>query len=370
MTAPPPGPLARHLAELIDLQGPIPVSVYMAEVLGHPQFGYYMNREPFGREGDFVTAPEVSQMFGELIGIWCADAWQRMGAPGHYHLIELGPGKGTLMADLIRALRTIPGAVEGAEIHLIETSPRLADQQRETLTRAGIDNAVWHERLSAVPEGPTLLVANEFFDALPVRQFVNTTAGWCERLVNLKPGANTFEFVVAAQPSQDKDILPPEVLGAPEGSIAETCPVAQALVIDIAERISTSDGAALMIDYGAAQSAPGDSLQAVRGHQYFPVLGSPGEADLTAHVDFAALARAAESVGVATHGPLEQGQFLKALGIDLRASALERSATPEQTADMKTALDRLTAPDQMGTLFKVLALTRHDQMPPAGFDTP
>lgn len=368
MTAPDTGALARHLVDLIQVQGPIPVSVYMAEALGHPKYGYYMTREPFGREGDFITAPEVSQMFGELVGVWCVDIWQRMGSPARFHLIELGPGRGTLMVDLVRTLGAMPGAVDAAEIHFVETSPRLKDQQRATLERGGVGNAHWHERLADVPEGPAIVIANEFFDALPIRQYVHTREGWCERLVDLNPEDSSFQFVVAARPTLGADILAPNILGAPEGSVAETCPAGQALIADIADRINENDGAALIIDYGTAQSAAGDSLQAVRGHQYIPVLGAPGAADITAHVDFAALARSAGAEGVATHGPVEQGAFLKSLGIELRATALQQQATSDQASDLSTALDRLTTPNQMGQLFKVLALTRNDQLPPAGFD--
>jgi NADH dehydrogenase [ubiquinone] 1 alpha subcomplex assembly factor 7 len=370
LTGPDKGALARHLADLIHVQGPLPVSVYMAEVLSHPEFGYYMIREPFGREGDFITAPEVSQMFGELIGVWCADVWQRMGAPASLRLIELGPGRGTLMVDILSALGAIPGALNAAEIHFVETSPRLRDQQHDTLNRAGIGNAKWHERLAEVPDGPAIVVANEFFDALPVRQYVHTAVGWCERLVDLNAAGNGFQFIVADRPTHGANVLAPAVISAPMESIAEICPAGQALISDIADRINENDGAALIIDYGTATSAPGDSLQAVQNHRNVPVLVAPGSADLTAHVDFSALVRAAEAAGVAAHGPVTQGSFLESLGIELRATALRQNATPEQTDDLDTAVARLTAPDQMGDLFKVLALARRDQLPPAGFSAP
>jgi len=339
----------------------------MAEALGHPDFGYYKTRETIGRDGDFVTAPEVSQMFGELIGVWCADMWQRMGAPLKFCLVELGPGKGTLMADLMRALAAIPGAVEAAQIHLVETSPRLAAQQRQKLDAVGISGAHWHQRLEDVPNGASIVIANEFFDALPIRQFFRSGEGWRERLVDLDPDRNGFRFTLATRPTPDPEILPAELRSVPVDSIVEVCPTAQALVSDLAERISQDDGAALIIDYGPAQSGPGDSLQAVSDHDSHAVLDRPGEIDLTAHVDFYTLARVAKETGIAAHGPVTQGSFLEALGIDLRAAALAEHATPAQQQDLRTATDRLVSPDQMGELFKVMALTRADQHPPAGF---
>ncbi|NQV21371.1 MAG: class I SAM-dependent methyltransferase [Rhodospirillales bacterium] len=360
--------LTQHLAALIEVQGPIPVSVYMAEALGHPDLGYYMTREPLGRDGDFITAPEISQMFGELIGIWCVDAWQRMGSPLRFCLVELGPGRGTLMTDVVRALRAIPGAADAAEIHLVETSPRLAAEQRKNLEQAGISDAHWHQRFADVPGGPLIVIANEFFDALPIRQFVRAPDGWQERLIDLDPETGSFKFTVAARPCSDPNVIAPAVKGAPEGSIAETCPAALALIADLAERLSRHDGAVLIIDYGTAHSASGDSLQAVRDHAFHPILEAPGSADLTAHVDFAALTRTARSAGIATHGPVTQGQFLKTMGIEVRAAALAGQATPDQQQDLDAALTRLTSPDQMGDLFKVLALSRGDQLPPAGFE--
>ncbi len=368
MTPTAPDSLTRHLADLIQVQGPIPMSVYMAEALGHPDLGYYMTREPIGRDGDFITAPEVSQIFGELIGIWCVDIWQRMGSPPSFCLTELGPGKGTLMIDLVRALSAMPGVAEAAHIHMIETSPSLADQQRKNLDRAGIAGARWHQRLADIPRGPLIVVANEFFDALPVRQYVRTERGWHERLVDWDPAAECFRFVLAARPAADPEAVPQELKHAPEDEVVESCPAAQALVSDLAERLVKDDGAVLVIDYGSAESATGDSLQAVSGHATHPVLDRPGEADLTAHVDFAALAKAGQAAGAAAHGPVTQGSFLQALGIDLRAAALSEHATPAQQHDLQTAVERLCAPEQMGELFKALAFTRADHLPPAGFE--
>ncbi len=360
--------MTRHLADLIKAQGPIPVSVYMAEALGHPDLGYYMTRETIGRDGDFITAPEVSQIFGELIGVWCVDTWRRMGSPPGFCLTELGPGKGTLMTDLVRALRAMPGAAEAARIHMVETSPRLADLQRQNLAQAGITGVQWHQRLADVPREPVIVIANEFFDALPIRQFVRGKRGWRERLVDWDPGNGRFRFVLAARSTASPEAVPQQLKHAPEGSVAESCPAAQALVSDLAERLVEDDGAVLVIDYGPTHSATGDSLQAVSGHRAHPVLDRPGEADLTAHVDFAALIEAARKAGAAAHGPIPQGSFLRALGIDLRASALAEPATPAQKHDLAAAVARLTAPEQMGDLFKVVAFTRADHLPPAGFE--
>ena len=353
-------PLARHIARLIEETGPIPLSHYMALALGHPEHGYYMTRDPLGARGDFITAPEISQMFGELIGLWLAEAWTAQGAPAPFMLAELGPGRGTLMADALRAMRAVPGMTDAAEIHFVETSPVLREAQRERVPRA-----TWHERIDTLPAGPFFLIANEFFDALPVVQYQRTERGWCERYVGL--AEDRLVPVLAPVPLADDTSLPPAIRAAPTGAIAEISPASPAIAQAIATRIAAQGGAALIVDYGHARSAPGDTLQALRGHQYADPFDTPGEADLTAHVDFEALASAVRAGGAAAHGPVEQGRFLTALGIEARAAALRLRATATQARDIDAGLRRLTAPGEMGSLFKVLGIVPRGTPAPAGF---
>ena len=358
-------PLARHLAALIEQEGPISIADYMAACLGHPAHGYYATRDPLGAAGDFVTAPEVSQMFGELIGLWCADIWQRCGSPAPIRLVELGPGRGTLMRDALRAASVAPGFADAAHVHLVETSPVLRAAQA-----ANVAAAKWHDSFHDVPDGPSILIANEFFDALPIRQFVRTERGWHERrvAVGADTGCPRFQPVLAPDPVALADDLPPAFRDAPVGGIVETSPASVAHMSEIARRVATDGIAALVIDYGHTQSAPGDTLQAVRGHTFADPFAAPGEADLTAHVDFAALAAAADAAGARVHGPVTQAAFLTSLGIDARAERLQATATESQARDIDAALARLTGRDQMGDLFKAVAVARADGPAPAGFE--
>jgi NADH dehydrogenase [ubiquinone] 1 alpha subcomplex assembly factor 7 len=355
-------PLGEHIARLIRAAGPIPISQYMALALGHPEHGYYMTRDPLGARGDFITAPEVSQMFGELAGLWIADTWLKQGRPSPVVLCELGPGRGTLMADALRALRSVPGFLDAARLHLVETSPALRAAQKTQLPQA-----TWHDRFDDVPEGPLFLIANEFFDALPIAQFVKTERGWCERHVALSDDGLRLVPALAPVPTS-ATVLPPAVREAAAGSIAEISPASVAIAEAIGERIARRGGAALVIDYGHARSAPGDTLQAMRAHRYADPFDAPGEADITAHVDFEALALGVARGGARACGPVEQGAFLKALGIEARAAALKARADARQAQDIDSAVQRLTAPDQMGSLFKVLGVLPADAPAPAGFD--
>ncbi len=370
--------LARLLARRILLDGPLPVSAFMAEALGHPRLGYYTRQDPFGAAGDFTTAPEISQMFGELVGLWCVDSWVRMGGPGPFHLVELGPGRGTLMRDILRAAAVVPQFQANATLHLVETSLTLRARQREMLEAQRNGMAIhWHDRLEAVPDGPTLLVANEFFDALPIRQVEKTAHGWFERLVDLDPAgtedAPRFRFVLEAFGSSGTRLVPVMLRDrAAVGSVVEVSPVSCAVARLIGARLAAHPGAALFIDYGYGHGpAVGDTLQALRRHAFAPVLDDPGEADITAHVDFAALAAAARSAGAEAFGTVEQGDWLAALGIRQRAAALSAKANAAQAADIRSALARLVDADQMGRLFKLLALTSPGAFPdggaPAGF---
>jgi SAM-dependent MidA family methyltransferase len=330
----------------------------MSLALSHPTLGYYMTRDPFGPSGDFVTAPEISQMFGELIGLWAQEAWRAAGSPSPTHLVELGPGRGTLMSDILRVARISPDFLNAIDVHLVETSPALERVQRRTL--AGSPRPIaWRNNFASVPRGPSIVIANEFFDALPVRHFVKTARGWRERLVGLDEYG---EFTFGAAERVEPDLR----VAAPEGSIIEIGAIGARLMEDIAARVVEDGGALLAVDYGYTQTTLGESLQAVASHRYVDPLAYPGEADLTTHVDFAALARAAKSKGARVQGPVTQGYFLDQLGIAQRAEALQKRATPEQRADIAAAAERLAGSGDprkyMGDLFKVLAVT-HPHMP-------
>lgn len=341
-------PLGEKLIARIRAAGPVTVADYMAACLGDPAYGYYMRREPFGRYGDFVTAPEVSQMFGELIGVWAIVAWESLGSPRRFVLAELGPGRGTLMADLARIVRVKPAFPEAVEIHLVETSPRLRAVQEKTL--AGTGMAIrWHESIATLPELPTIIVANEFFDALPVRQFVWSGEAWSERMIGLgADGKLTMGLRPVDQPS------PASAL--PAGAVVEISPIGTAIMGEIAGRLARLGGAALVIDYGSDRPGFGDTLQAVQAHQYADPLAEPGEADLTAHVDFTALAKAARASGAETRPVITQAVFLDRLGLARRAGTLMAGKDEATRKAIEAAVERLTGPKAMGDLFKVLAI--------------
>ncbi|MBF0325261.1 class I SAM-dependent methyltransferase [Magnetospirillum moscoviense] len=350
--------LTALLAERIRLGGPVAVADFMAEALFHPELGYYTSREPFGAQGDFTTAPEISQMFGEMIGLWAIVAWQMLGSPERLVFVELGPGRGTLMSDMLRTIANVGACRAALEIWLVEASPRLAARQAQTLVGHDIH---WAERFDDLPDGPMVLVANELFDALPIRQHVHHQGRWHERMVNLEaPG-----FAFTAGPHSRPDLPDALLDDAPDGAIAETCPAGRTLAAAIGARIARQPGLALVIDYGHPRSALGETLQAVSRHRFHPVLEAPGSADLTAHVDFEALAQAA--MPARAWGTVTQGEFLKRLGIETRAALLAQAGGPKVSADIAGQLRRLIDSDEMGTLFKVLALA-HPALPaPPGF---
>jgi NADH dehydrogenase [ubiquinone] 1 alpha subcomplex assembly factor 7 len=323
-----------------------------------------MTRDPIGREGDFTTAPEVSQMFGELLGLWAAAVWKSMGMPNPVRLIELGPGRGTMMADALRAIRVLPPLYESIDIHLVEINPVLRERQRATLS--GARNITWHDSLDDVPEGTAVILANEYFDVLPVHQVVRRETGWHERVVNLDDDGK-LSFGAAEDPIPRFEVLlPPLVRAAPIGAVFEWRPDHE--MMKIATRVRDQGGAMLAIDYGHMRSDAGDTFQAIARHSFADPLKHPGQADVTAHVDFQALARAAEDVGARVHGPVTQGDFLKRLGIETRALTLMGKATPEISADISAALKRLTDSGRggMGSMFKVLAVTQPDLTMVAG----
>jgi NADH dehydrogenase [ubiquinone] 1 alpha subcomplex assembly factor 7 len=360
-------PLAEALARRIRAQGPLTVAEFMAEALGHPEYGYYMTRDPFGRRGDFTTAPEISQVFGELIGLWCADLWQRAGRPAPILLVELGPGRGTLLADALRAARRAPAFLEALRLHLVETSPVLRRAQEKTLR--GYD-LVWHETIATLRPGPALVIANEFFDALPIRQFVKTDGGWHEKLVGLAADADALAFALSPGPSPATALIPPSFRNASPGTVCEVGTASCTVADTLASRLAAEGGAALIIDYGYFPRALGDTFQAVRRHRRHDPLEAPGSADLTAHVDFAGLGEAARAAGGRVFGPVTQGAFLEALGIAARSERLLQRASPGQAADIGIAVRRLIDPGEMGTLFKALAIAAPGWPAPAGFQEP
>lgn len=344
--------LTNHLVARIREDGPLSIADYMRDALTHPDYGYYTQHQPLGADGDFTTAPEISQMFGELLGAWCVAVWHSMGAPSPFTLIEPGPGRGTLMRDMLRAaLQLAPAWHEAAQICMIEVSEPLILEQRTLLEPLGCSIS-WHDSLNALPDMPILLVANEFLDALPIQQWFYRESGWHERQVHLaENNALVFGEAKAAEhpPGAPTTVAP--------GDIYEYCPEAHQLMQQLATHATTQPLAALFIDYGYTAHEHGDSLQAMQNHRYHDVLQNPGMADLTAHVDFARLADTARTAGARIHGPVTQGAFLQTLGIGSRAATLCRNASPQQQRDVYQALHRLTASEEMGRLFKVMALS-------------
>jgi NADH dehydrogenase [ubiquinone] 1 alpha subcomplex assembly factor 7 len=354
--------LSEILQRRIAAEGPITIADFMTSALLHPEHGYYTGKDPFGAYGDFITAPEISQMFGELIGLWCAATWQQMGMPRNISLVELGPGRGTLMTDALRALRIAPAFLEHVAIHLVEASPTLRAIQKSTLSAYDV---TWHDGLESLPECPCLHIANEFLDALPIRQIVRQDDNWHERLVSHH--GNKFIFILDKAPSPLATLLPETIAkNAPPQSLIEISPTVLSVAKAVSDRIVRNEGAALFIDYGHEVTGPGETLQAVRAHQPVDILDAPGTADVTAHIDFAAFARAASNTSV--HGPLEQGDFLMRLGIEARRKTLSQEATQQTHNEIDQAFRRLTAPEEMGRLFKVIALAPNGAPVPAGFE--
>ncbi len=360
-------PLEAEIRRLIGIAGPMPIAQYMRLCLTHPQYGYYINRDPFGAGGDFITAPEISQMFGEIVGLWLASVWQQLGAPENIRLIELGPGRGTMLIDAVRAAKAVPGFQAAIVLHLVEISPALQKVQERRLESLGLP-VLWHSALEEVPAGPCLIVANEFIDALPIHQAVKQKDGWHESAVVIGADGALAIGAMREPLAHFEATLPRGLRQSPEGSIYEWRP--DAVTLEIGRRVR-KDGAALLIDYGHAWYGLGETLQAVAGHTFADPLRSPGEVDLTAHVDFQALAQAAESIGGRVHGPVAQRDWLRRLGIDQRAAALKAHAPYGKSTEIDQALSRLTASGArgMGELCKVLAIAdpKLDQLP--GFET-
>jgi SAM-dependent MidA family methyltransferase len=356
-------PLGQKIARLIEAQGPIPISQFMMLALHDPEHGVYAARDAIGREGDFITAPEISQMFGELIGLWVLETWRQQGCPKRIRLAEFGPGHGTLMKDVLRAARLDANFLAAVDVMLIETSPALTAIQAQTLKTAPVTPR-WSEKIGdALNDTPLFLLANEFFDALPIHQYAKTEQGWHERMVVADGGALDFALAPMAVPG----LAIPEDRGPAEtGAIFETSPAASALAEEIAAHIAQKGGAALIVDYGHAGTGFGETLQAIARHKAAPLLDAPGTADLSAHVDFAAIAQAAERGGAKAYGPMDQGTFLESLGLAQRAQQLAKK-NPAQAQTVDAAYRRLTAADQMGKLFKALAILPPAAPAPPGF---
>jgi len=347
--------LKDHLLARIALEGPMRLDDYMQSCLLHPDWGYYTTREPFGEKGDFTTAPEISQMFGELVGLSLAQCWLDQGAPAPFTLAELGPGRGTLMADALRACAGVPGFVDAAQVILVEASPALRAVQRETLSAHKV---TWQNSVSDLPDAPLFLIANEFFDALPIRQFVRQGAGWAERLVGAAGGTLTYGLgPVAPQPALDHRLKDTR-----DGDLVELRGAAAEIMQRLGTLISQQGGAGLIFDYGDWR-ALGDTLQALENHQPANPLGTPGRADLTAHVDFEALT---DACPCAFSKVTPQGVFLERLGITARAQKLAHTLTGGALQSHIAAHRRLTHPTEMGNLFKVMGLYQAGHTPPPG----
>jgi SAM-dependent MidA family methyltransferase len=345
----------------------MPVSQFMALCLCHPVHGYYTTHDPLGSDGDFTTSPEVSQMFGELLGLWAAAVWHQMGAPPQVRLIELGPGRGTMMLDMLRAAHVMPDFRKAAAVHLIETSPALLQRQRETLGKVDV-TIVWHDALADVPDGPAIIIANEFFDALPLNQAVKLEDGWHERVIALDPKGNLV-FAVGPEPFKFfEQTLPAPARTAGVGSIYEWR--GDGYTLEVARRVVRGGGGALIIDYGHIESMVGDTFQAMRARRKSDPLAAPGFSDVTAHVDFQALAQVAEGMGARVHGPIDQGTLLRRLGIEQRAANLKKVAPSDKAAAVDLALARLTAGGKtgMGSMFKAIGLSAPQLTALPGFD--
>jgi len=333
--------------QLIAEHGPLPLDRYMALCLGHPKFGYYMTRDPLGAAGDFTTSPEISQVFGELLGVWCVAAWEAVGQPSPFALVELGPGRGTLMADILRATAGMKEFREAAQIHLVEMSPVLRDIQQEKLG----PEVTWHLAIDSLPEQPMIFVANEFFDALPVRQLVKRAGAWTER------------HVVVEQGDLALGEIPTPGVPAKADGLYEISPISFAIAEELGARLKALGGAGLIIDYGHLKSAAGDTLQALKAHKPCGILDYPGSSDLTAHVDFEALAHGFAAGGAEALSPMTQGKFLKAMGIDMRLQKLTQKLKGAEAQEFVAGATRLVDDAQMGQLFMVMGVVQAAHAP-------
>lgn len=349
--------LETEIRTRIEAEGPLSIAEYMTLCLTHPSEGYYTNRHPIGgrNDGDFITAPEVSQMFGELIGVWCMEVWRALGSPKPFNLVELGPGRGTLIRDLLRAGKAIPEFINAAKIHLMEISPTLQKQQAELLAEH-INPPNWFSEIAHLPDGPSIIIANEFLDALPFHQWVKFNDNWHERAVGLENDKLSFTLRPNKLPHHE---LPPGHAAQKNGTVFETAPAREAQISTIAEKLKLQTGAALFIDYGHFRSDFGDTFQAIKSHKFTNPLHSPGKADLTNHVDFEPLMMSAKAAGCVLPPPATQGKFLLQLGLLERAGVLGSDQSKEAQVELHQAVERLAGNQQMGELFKTMAFSSH-----------
>jgi len=358
-------PLKTRLLKRIAAEGPMNIASFMGAALFDPTDGFYPTRDPLGADGDFITAPEISQMFGEMIGLWCVQSWRDMGRPDRIQLIELGPGRGIMMSDILRAAKVDKAFLRAVNVTLIEASPALEMVQGQTLTGAPCPVS-WAGSIADAPLGPSLIIGNEFLDCLPIRQFVKKDGAFFERVVAIDPNdKDALIFALSPAPDKYEDFNAYE--DAEDGALVEICPGIPQFIDDLTERFTGYAGRALMIDYGPARSETGDSLQALKKHTKADPLAEPGDADLTARVDFEVLAREGNYGGLAVFGPLPQAEFLRALGLEARAALLTRSA-PGRADVLARQTARLTADDQMGQLFKAICLQSNGLPDPPGFE--
>lgn len=366
-----PTPLENIIKESIRARGEngfMRLDEYMALCLGHPEFGYYMTRDPFGVAGDFTTAPEISQMFGEMIGAWLADTWMQMGSPAKFNLLECGAGRGTLMADVLRATKNVVGFHKAMQLHLLEISPVLKKCQEQALDGYG---ATWHSDIELLPtDSPLLVIGNEFLDALPARQFVFTEAGWKEKVVKISVN-DTLRFCEIEVGNEAKTIIPPLLIPPKTGAHLEVSLEQMCFIQKIIKNHQKQGVSALFVDYGFVHNIAGDTLQAVKNHGYCSVLDSPGEVDITRHVNFAELSRQLMEENMTVHGPVSQGAFLKRLGIEVWSKNLHHHATDAQRVEIDGALKRLTGENikagEMGALFKVIFFSSNPSLNLVGF---
>ncbi len=366
--------LKNRIIARIRAEGPMSVAEYMGLCLLDPKHGYYPTRDPLGSDGDFITAPEISQMFGEVIGLWAIQSWTDMGKPEKITLVEMGPGRGIMMSDILRAARLAPDFLKAVSVTLIEVSAALEAVQAKTLADSPVP-VNWISALSDLPDGPVIIIGNEYLDCLPIRQFIQKdrfagSAGWHERLVTLDTNSDDLCFATAPEPISKivQDTLPAAQSTARNNELLEICPAANQLLDQLSERFRQSSGRALFIDYGPSETEFGDTLQALKRHEKVDVFSDPGNTDLTARVDFGALTELSQKLNMTTTAPVTQREFLSKLGLEMRAVALARSQ-PDAKEKIARQMERLMAEDQMGSLFKAICFQSADLELPMGFRT-
>jgi NADH dehydrogenase [ubiquinone] 1 alpha subcomplex assembly factor 7 len=361
-------PLKKIIIERIKQKGPMNIAEYMGLCLSHPEYGYYMTRDPFGVKGDFTTAPEISQLFGEMIGAWVADTWMKMGAPQDFILLECGPGRGTLMSDILRATKNVAGFHDAAHLHLLEISPVLQQRQADTLEGYEV---TWHHDLASLPKDyPLIVVGNEFLDAFPVHQLTFSVSGWQEKMIEININ-DTLRFTDVLAEKQLTESLTPFLIPPKEGELVEVSPEQKAFLGDLMNIIIKQGGSALFVDYGFNHNVAGDTVQAVKDHAYCHILEYAGEADITAHVNFAEISRIAMEKTMTVHGPVSQSDYLQRLGISIRQGLLGEKTDEMGRRKLAQDVTRLigtdTSKNEMGQLFKVMAFSSDPQIELAGF---